>query len=99
MGVKKDIASERPYQDWVNEHLIQLDDVLETSQVQNSDFSKLKERQLAYGYTYEEISKMIIPMIKDGVDPVGSMGYDAGVRNLNHGESVSSFIMRLLLFV
>ncbi|KMK76700.1 glutamate synthase large subunit [Alkalihalobacillus pseudalcaliphilus] len=75
--IKKDIASERPYQDWVNEHLIQLDDVLETSQVQNSDFSKLKERQLAYGYTYEEISKMIIPMIKDGVDPVGSMGYDS----------------------
>ncbi|THG90114.1 glutamate synthase [Alkalihalobacillus alcalophilus ATCC 27647 = CGMCC 1.3604] len=75
--IKEEIAKEHPYQEWVADHLIQLEDVLETSNVENTDFSKLKERQLAYGYTYEELSKMITPMIKDGVDPVGSMGYDS----------------------
>ncbi|KYG25625.1 glutamate synthase large subunit [Alkalihalobacillus trypoxylicola] len=75
--IKSQISRENPYDNWVEEHLIHLDDVLETSNVENTDFSQLKERQLSYGYTYEELSKVITPMVRDGVDPVGSMGYDS----------------------
>ncbi|WP_088103353.1 glutamate synthase large subunit [Halalkalibacter urbisdiaboli] len=75
--IKHQIASEHPYEDWVNEHLTQLEDVLETSEVKNTDFSNLESRQLAFGYTYEELSKVIQPMVTTGVDPVGSMGYDS----------------------
>jgi glutamate synthase (ferredoxin) len=75
--IKHQIASEHPYEDWVNEHLINLEDVLETAHVENTDFKNLGTRQLAFGYTYEELSKVIQPMVKDGVDPVGSMGYDS----------------------
>ena len=75
--IKHQIASEHPYGDWVNEHLTQLEDVLETAHVENTDFKNLGTRQLAFGYTYEELSKVIQPMVKDGVDPVGSMGYDS----------------------
>ncbi|WP_041822723.1 glutamate synthase large subunit [Alkalihalophilus pseudofirmus] len=75
--IKHEIAAEFPYSDWVSENYIQLEDVLETSHVQGSQFSNLLERQLAFGYTYEELSKVISPMVTEGVDPVGSMGYDS----------------------
>ncbi|MCK0472054.1 glutamate synthase large subunit [Halalkalibacter sp. APA_J-10(15)] len=75
--IKNEMAKEKPYKDWVNQHLVELEDVLETAHVDHTDFKSLELRQLAFGYTYEELSKMIQPMVKDGVDPVGSMGYDS----------------------
>lgn len=75
--IKHQIATEQPYGEWVAEHLIQLEDVLETAHVENTDFKALSSRQLAFGYTYEEISKLIKPMVVEGVDPIGSMGYDS----------------------
>ncbi|WP_100374614.1 glutamate synthase large subunit [Bacillus sp. FJAT-45037] len=75
--IKHQIATEYPYEEWVGEHYIQLEDVLETAHVQGSDFPNLLERQLAFGYTYEELSKVIQSMVTEGVDPVGSMGYDS----------------------
>ncbi len=75
--IKHQIANEHPYEEWVKENLVQLEDVLETSHVEDTDFGKLRERQLAFGYTYEELTKMIQPMVKEGEDPVGSMGYDS----------------------
>ncbi|WP_100408363.1 glutamate synthase large subunit [Bacillus solitudinis] len=75
--IKNQIANEHPYEEWVSEHLTQLEDVLETSKVENTEFSKLETRQLAFGYTYEELSKVIQPMVTSGVDPIGSMGYDS----------------------
>ncbi|WP_082676631.1 glutamate synthase large subunit [Shouchella shacheensis] len=75
--VKTQIASEHPYAEWVGDHLIQLEDVLESANVCDTNFEKVKQRQLAFGYTYEELNKMIIPMVKEAGDPVGSMGYDS----------------------
>lgn len=75
--IKHMIACEHPYEQWVDEHLIHLEDVLETAHVENTDFKALNTRQLAFGYTYEELSKVIQPMATEGVDPVGSMGYDS----------------------
>ena len=37
----------------------------------------VRSRQLAFGYTYEELKKVIEPMVGEGVDPIGSMGYDS----------------------
>ncbi|WP_017727956.1 glutamate synthase large subunit [Halalkalibacterium ligniniphilum] len=75
--IKHQIASEYPYEEWVEENLVHLEDVLETSKVENTDFARLRERQLSFGYTYEEISKVIQPMVTNGEDPIGSMGYDS----------------------
>ncbi len=75
--VKKAIVAEHPYGEWVKEHLIQLEDVLETSEVHDTELSRILERQLVFGYTYEELNKMVMPLIKEENDPVGSMGYDS----------------------
>ncbi|WP_018922322.1 glutamate synthase large subunit [Salsuginibacillus kocurii] len=75
--LKADIAGQEPYEKWVNEYLCDLDDVMETPEVYNTDHEKLLDRQLTFGYTFEELNKQLLPMVTDGVDPVGSMGYDS----------------------
>lgn len=75
--IKQKIATKYPYKEWMEEHLVQLEDVLETANVISSDLDLLQARQLAFGYTYEELTKTIVPMVKEGQDPVGSMGYDS----------------------
>ena len=75
--IKEQIINEQPYEDWIKEQYVQLEDMLESSEVQQTDFTKARARQQAFGYTYEELSKVILPMAKDAIDPVSSMGYDS----------------------
>ena len=42
-----------------------------------TDTDELFRRQKAHGYTDEELTKQLKPMVTEGQDPVGSMGYDA----------------------
>ncbi|GAF19125.1 LOW QUALITY PROTEIN: glutamate synthase [Bacillus sp. JCM 19046] len=76
--VKQDIAADKPYQEWVEQHLLHLDDVLESGDVvEKNEAEKLLEKHRVFGYTYEELTKMLLPLIKEENDPVGSMGYDS----------------------
>ncbi|RSL33401.1 glutamate synthase large subunit [Salibacterium salarium] len=75
--IKQDIITEKPYKEWVDTYLTDLEDVMESQDVYNTDFDQITEKQLTFGYTYEELDKMIKPMAEGGADPVGSMGYDS----------------------
>ncbi|WP_099300804.1 glutamate synthase large subunit [Bacillus sp. Marseille-P3800] len=75
--VKQTIASAHPYEEWVNEGLMHIDDVRETAEVKETEFEQIRLRQFIFGYTYEELNKMIMPLVKEENDPVGSMGYDS----------------------
>ncbi|MDN8842567.1 glutamate synthase central domain-containing protein, partial [Staphylococcus aureus] len=44
---------------------------------EEEQFDDLLVRQKAFGYTYEDIQKYLIPVIKEGKDPLGSMGNDS----------------------
>ncbi|MEO3945550.1 glutamate synthase large subunit [Gorillibacterium sp. CAU 1737] len=74
--IKERIVSEKPYQDWLAEHLISLDDLPESKETPVEQ-EPLKKRQLTFGYTFEALRKFLEPMAKNGVDPIGSMGNDA----------------------
>ncbi|MFW5749795.1 MAG: glutamate synthase large subunit, partial [Halanaerobium sp.] len=43
----------------------------------------LLKLQKSFGYSYEDLKKILIPMARDGVDPVGSMGNDASLAVLS----------------
>ncbi|AIC94544.1 glutamate synthase large subunit [Shouchella lehensis] len=75
--IKQSIASEHPYEEWVRDGLRHIDDVLETANVPETEFEHIRLRQFIFGYTYEELNKMIMPLVKEENDPVGSMGYDS----------------------
>ncbi len=75
--VKLQIASEQPYREWLT-NMTDLEDIpeaLEQQPVHAGD--QLLKQQLAFGYTREELNKIIKPLVTEGKDPVGSMGYDS----------------------
>ncbi len=74
--IKEQVAKENPYRAWLDQHLISLDKLPEPVHVHPVDHTTMRIRQLAFGYTYEEIQRMLKPMAEDGVDPLGSMGVD-----------------------
>ncbi|MBT2582762.1 glutamate synthase large subunit [Planococcus sp. ISL-109] len=75
--IKMQIASELPYKDWVKDNLLDLADLPEPKAVVHEKEEALLQLQLAFGYTQEEVQKIIKPLASDGKDPVGSMGYDS----------------------
>lgn len=75
--IKSRIAGEQPYRDWLNEHLVSLEDLEDAPIVLGSDNDTVLQRQHAFGYTFEQLRKTLEPMAKTGVDPIGSMGTDA----------------------
>jgi glutamate synthase (NADPH/NADH) large chain/glutamate synthase (ferredoxin) len=76
--IKLQIANEEPYAEWLSENLIRLDELPQQKEVQTiTDKGELVNHQLAFGYTTEELTKIIKPLVSGGKDPVGSMGYDS----------------------
>ncbi|MFA5057464.1 MAG: glutamate synthase central domain-containing protein, partial [Opitutaceae bacterium] len=82
--IKQKIASERPYRQWLNEHLVHLDDLPAAPDVQPPDHATLLQRQIAFGYTHEDERILLTPMARDGVEAVGSMGNDAALAVLSN---------------
>ncbi|WGG46867.1 glutamate synthase large subunit [Rossellomorea sp. DA94] len=76
--IKLRVASEHPYRHWLDNNKFELEDLPETTQeVARLDSDEVLLQQQAFGYTTEELNKIIKPMVTDGKDPVGSMGYDS----------------------
>lgn len=72
--IKSEMAQENPYQQWLDEQLVQLRD--EEPVLEGELLSDLLFRQKAFGYTYEDVQKYLLPVIIEGKDPLGSMGND-----------------------
>ena len=81
--IKEQLAAQRPYRAWVKENLVRLADLVpaktepQPSTDGDLDILGLTERQLAFGYTAEELDVVFKPMLREGVEPVGSMGDDS----------------------
>jgi len=76
--IKLRVASEHPYRHWLDNNKFELEDLPETThEPVQLDSEEVRLQQQAFGYTNEELNKIIKPMVTDGKDPVGSMGYDS----------------------
>ena len=75
--IKQRIATELPYDEWVKEHVIHLSEITQADESDIPAVEDLFKQQQAFGYTQEDLVRMIVPMAKDGKDPVGAMGADA----------------------
>lgn len=73
--VKREVAQAHPYQKWLDENLVHLED--EPLEKESKKIDDVFTRQKAFGYTDEDIRNYLIPMITEGKDPVGAMGNDA----------------------
>jgi glutamate synthase (NADPH/NADH) large chain len=75
--VKRSIVTEHPYREWLNDHLVDLEDLPEAAELPEADHDNVQLRQQAFGYTFEDLRKIIEPMALTGGEPLASMGYDS----------------------
>ncbi|MFN5028529.1 MAG: glutamate synthase-related protein [Burkholderiales bacterium] len=88
--LKRELATAKPYREWVRQARIRLDDLPEPAPAVPSSVSLL-DRQQAFGYSQEDLKVILVPMAQNGIEPTGSMGNDSPLavmsdkpRNLYH---------------
>ncbi|MBI4445797.1 MAG: glutamate synthase large subunit [Acidobacteria bacterium] len=74
--LKYDIATQKPYQCWVRENLVGLEDLPGPQGPVAKETGSLWVRQQAFGYSTEDLKLIMAPMATEGNEAVGSMGND-----------------------
>ena len=74
--IKRKLASQQPYGQWLKDNQVTIDQLPEPSRMHNADPEALLRRQRAFGYSDEDLRMLIGPMASAGEEPIGSMGTD-----------------------
>jgi glutamate synthase (ferredoxin) len=82
--LKHKIATEHPYRLWLDQNLVRLANVPDPGQLPEPDHSSVLQRQLAFGYTFEELRLLLAPMAREANEAVGSMGTDTPLAVLSN---------------
>ena len=77
-ALKMRYASRRPYGEWLDSNLVELDKLpIPNKGVPSMTKAERARLQKTYGYTYEQYKTMILPMALNGIEPVSAMGADS----------------------
>ena len=74
--IRSRAARRRPYAEWVREHLRPAPAPAQDAIPRADDRLRLRRAQVTFGYSRELMEKILDPMLRDGRQPVGSMGDD-----------------------
>ena len=74
--IKAKISTQKPYTKWVKENQVNLKDLPATSFQFKSDSETVLSRQVAFGYSIEDLKFVIAPMVGNATEATGSMGND-----------------------
>jgi glutamate synthase domain-containing protein 2/glutamate synthase domain-containing protein 1/glutamate synthase domain-containing protein 3 len=80
--VKRRVARRRPYGEWYEGAVVHIED-LPDREPRVPRVEPLRSRQLAFGYTQEDLRMVIAPMASNGEEPTASMGNDAALAVLS----------------
>src|SRR5918911_373577 len=80
--IKAQLAAEHPYGEWLRQNQVRLEDVA-AAPLTESDHATVLTRQMAFGYTHEDLRLLLAPMAKNGEEPIGSMGTDTALAVLS----------------
>jgi glutamate synthase (NADPH/NADH) large chain len=81
--LKEEFADRRPYGEWLKEQRIKLDELSPGDEAHGFYPETLLARMQSFGYTTETMQFMLLPMIFEKRDPVGSMGNDSALACLS----------------
>ncbi len=76
--VKRRVARQRPYGEWYERSVVHIDD-LPDRDPRTPRIEPLRSKQLAFGYSQEDLRLIIAPMATKGEEPTASMGNDAAL--------------------
>ena len=82
--LKRAVATEHPYREWLEANLVPLEELPAPSHVHEPDHETVLQRQQLFGYTHEDLRILIGPMALKGEEPVGSMGTDTPLAVLSN---------------
>ena len=80
--LKEQLASAKPYRQWLAANRIELDTLKSGRKVENS-ISAYNTMLKVFGYTREDVERILMPMAVNGAEPVASMGNDTPLAVLN----------------
>ena len=82
--LKDQLSAEHPYQDWLDEGFMRFSD-LPTPEPHVSSHASVLRRQQVFGWTQEEVDRIVTPMAATGTEAIGSMGTDTPIAALGSG--------------
>ncbi len=74
--IKETISKEQPYREWLDKNMVELAKLPPGPDLPELKHSTVLQRQRTFGYTFEDLRILLLPMARDGVEAVGSMGTD-----------------------
>ncbi|HKG65592.1 MAG TPA: glutamate synthase central domain-containing protein, partial [Solirubrobacteraceae bacterium] len=79
--VKREVATAQPYGAWFEDGIVHLGDLPEREPAYEP--APVRERQLAFGYSQEDLRVLLAPTAARGEEPIGSMGNDQALAVLS----------------
>ncbi|MFS0884638.1 glutamate synthase large subunit [Aeromicrobium sp. 179-A 4D2 NHS] len=80
--IKSQLAHEHPYEEWLYSGLVRFEDLPDLEHIVHTHAS-VTRRQQVFGYTEEEVRKLVAPMARTGAEAIGSMGTDTPIAALS----------------
>lgn len=81
--LKQQFSQRRPYADWLSQQRIHLAELQPNQEPHGFYPDTLLQRMQAFGYTSETLQFMLLPLVNEMRDPVGSMGNDSALACLS----------------
>ena len=73
--LKEQLANAQPYRTWLEKNRVELDELKSGRKIPHK-VEKYDKLLRTFGYSREDIERIIVPMCTGGAEPVGSMGND-----------------------
>jgi glutamate synthase domain-containing protein 2/glutamate synthase domain-containing protein 1/glutamate synthase domain-containing protein 3 len=93
--IKAALAQRKPYQEWLDTHLVRLTDIHQQSAhftLDLLDGNALFNLQQLFGYTHEDVELVLRSMLSENKEPIWSMGDDTPMAVLSgHSRSLSDY--------
>jgi len=94
--LKSEVATRRPYGEWLEAQRVQLAELPPAPVPQVYASTDLIKRMKAFGYTTETLQFMLLPLLDQQKDPIGSMGNDAALACLSdHPRMIYDYFKQL----
>ena len=81
--IKAKIVRQQPYREWVEKHMIRLENLPDPAFVHQPDHTTIVERQRVFGYSTEDVMTIMKPMAEKGEEAIGAMGDDVSLAILS----------------
>ncbi|MDP4238259.1 MAG: glutamate synthase large subunit [Bacteroidota bacterium] len=76
--LKEGLAKAFPYREWLDRNCINLDNI-SSGRTAKNDLANYQTLLHTFGYSKEDLERLILPMANDGYEPTSSMGNDVSL--------------------